>query len=687
MPVSPALRARWRSGKHVGPAKPNVVVKIQRGLIDRHFAPFVMLDGSVESFGEISGGKFNDKPWHGYWRATGDWIELPNVQQVDLNRSFTNNGVTAATIHMDNIIFKQITGAAGIFHLISRGYLAPWYGYINAQQRPKVADQNEWFDVLNGGYRVKVWQGYGDALEPTWCGLIDDTDVVSHPDSITMTCRDFGAMATDLTAFGWNKARDIRSPIVFADRDRAMNHKKVGGGASSSSHSSGHTAGNVAKKGSSSYWETGGSSVANNTEWIQVLLPKGTYESIYIDSKYAGVEAWVALSVTHRGMTGPALKDGEPIADGWIDVGAGNVPGDDGGFPFVKYIQSLPSGGQTIELGFKLVCGDNTVLRVAVSNLQYRSASHDYRAAVSALSANQTGGASKESKIHHWILVDDAADVVKWCLMWCGFHEWEVEPTGVRLKDPMVFHQATFFIDIINHIKEQGDFVFHIARPSDHPDSIGVPIFRRTRALKPPQSGAEEIRDTDLLTGLQTKFAKESLAWLIHVRGKEAPTADGGVRMAEDPTLRITAHYFPPWSGAHHNVVTGEYDHQDAAFADRLSGLWKQLAHTDQLIETEDEAMMGAILIAALEGLTAFTGTVTVPGYPGFELDEQVGIMDMGSGVNTRMWVASHTSSFIVGEAGSWVSTLSGSMLDTPDLVFIATDYYAFLTKVLESYK
>jgi hypothetical protein len=313
--------------------------------------------------------------------------------------------------------------------------------------------------------------------------------------------------------------------------------------------------------------------------------------------------------------------------------------------------------------------------------LHFLESTQDYRAGLNRLVAFRLT-VQQIARNKHWILVDDAADVIKWVLMWCGFHEWDIEPTGVRIKNPMVFHQSTKMIDIINYIKEQGDFVFHVGRPSDDLDSIGVPVFRRTKVFTPVQSGMEEVRDTDLLTGINTKFSKESLAWMILCRGKEASKKQGGVLTGEDPDRRLSARYFPPWSGAHRDVLTGKYD-VNYPFAGRLAGLWKQVVHTDPNLETYNECLMACILIAAQESLSAFTGTITVPGYPGFELDEQVGITDQGSGVNTRMWIASHTSSFISGQETSWFSTLGGAMIDTPDNVALAIDYYTLLAGVL----
>jgi hypothetical protein len=281
----------------------------------------------------------------------------------------------------------------------------------------------------------------------------------------------------------------------------------------------------------------------------------------------------------------------------------------------------------------------------------------------------------------HWIETDDATDVAKWVLMWAGFKEWVIEPMGVPIKNTQVFHQADFLIDPIRWLVQQANYVFYIDQPSDDPESLGVPHLVKNTATKPPQSGIQEVRDTDLLTGVQTKFSKEALTYVIRTRGKQADKRHGGVSLNEDRTRRIMAVYFPPWSGAHRAIDTGALTDIQAG---RLSFVNKHTVHTDDGIELWAEAQMANLLIAQAKALASFIGTFETPGFPGFELNEQVSVMDTPSGVNTRIWLSRISSHHQTGEQAEWTSTFEGAMIDTLDLLYIARDIQTLLSKTLE---
>lgn len=683
--VSPLLVERWRSGAHVGEAKPRQLVQIQRGLLDRAYREF---EGDDQDFGEIAGSKHNGDPWQAFWRATGPWITVPNIKQVETEGAFDTEGVAdpeTATLHIDNIIYAETMGAVGSYHVMRRGWLAPWYGWQSSLRADNpAAEQNEWFDVLNGGFRIKIWQGYGDALEPIWTGLIDDTDVTSAPDEIVVTARSFGVALTDQRVFGDNKAKECPSPIIFADRLKADKATKEGGSASASSADSGHPAKGVTKPGDSEFWLSQGHDSPDVTEWVEIRVPAGRYETIYLNPGYDGMEVFLAI-YARKGKTGSVKVDGENVADGWVSRSLGVVPGSNGGHPYCKRWGSMDAGGKSRPLGFKLECGDNTVFRVSFRNLPLSPGKNDHRAKVARFVAYKRKQGS-DAKKSHWILVEDAADVVKWALMWAGFKEWVVEPMGVRLKEPISFHQSDFLVDIIRHMASQASYVFYVDRPTDDDASLGVPHFVKNRALTDKDLSIQEVRDTDLLLpGLQTKFTKESLSYIIRVRGKEVSKAKDGVALGEDSVRRTMATYLPPWSGAHHNIATGTYD-TNYPFANRLSGIVKHVVHTDTGIESEDEAMMMALQIAIMEALAAFTGQIVVPGYPDFSLNGQVSVIDTAAGINTRLWISSRQSTFTTGEDASWTTTLGGGMVDTPDLLALMFDYLILLAKVEAEY-
>lgn len=691
MSISPTLTSRWRSGKHVGAARPTQIVTLEPGRIDHKYAEFVKLDGSKPEFGYIAGSDHNAHPWQAYWHAHGDEIVLPNVSNVSFDGAIdAGTGLgepVAATVIIENVIFGEVNGAAGIYHAIQRGYMAPWMGYQGPNRhKDDDAAKNHWYNVLNGSFRIKVSQGYGDVMVPVFTGLIDDTDVHSSPDTVTITSRDFGCLLTDQRVFGWNKAKEIRVPVVFADRRGASKHTKEGANADASSTDPRHSYQNVLKPGSDRYWLSDGHSTENVTEWIEVHLPKGRYTEFYVAPEYDDMEMFVSIYCHSNGLPGGCSIDGTDVPDGWVNTGLGSVPGTHGGFPYVKHYDSVASGGRVRQLPFALHCGDGTALRISFRRLGFSTGKGDYRAKVSRLIGYRQTIDEAALRIKHWVLVDDPSDIVRWVLMWQGFKEWEVQDFGVRLKSPVTFHQGDYMVDIIKYVLSQSDaFVFFVDRPSSHPDSLGVPRFVKSRSVKPAQSGIQEVRDTDLLTGVETKFSKESLSYNIRVRGKPLSRKKGGRQLGEDHDNRVMALYFPPWSGRHRGTSGTVLDWEGNPMpGGRLAGFRRHEVRFDPGVSSNDEAMMFCLLIALAEAVVSYQGTIEVPGYP-FSLNDQISIVDTPSGTNTRMWIMRYSSSMTTGEQAEFKTTLSGALIDTPDILAIAMDYLILLKKVANS--
>jgi hypothetical protein len=293
-------------------------------------------------------------------------------------------------------------------------------------------------------------------------------------------------------------------------------------------------------------------------------------------------------------------------------------------------------------------------VRIGLRRLK-RIGGGNYRAGITRLQARHRERTVnlKETRI---VLVDDVSDMVKVCLRWAGFTEWEVETTGVRLKGRAVFNRSSFLIDPITKATEQTGFVFYVGDPSDS-DSRGVPVFRKNRALLEPPAELLEVRDSDLLTGIKVQISEEPLAWNIRVRGKETSNKKYVQAVGGDTTRRIMAYYKPPWTRA-----------------GRMAGVLKHVTHTYPELKTFDECLFAAYLIALGEALQAVTGVVQIPGNPGLNLDDQIGVLDTATGMNTRMWISNRTSTFHLGEQASWVMTVGGSFIDTPDITVLVRE-------------
>ncbi len=651
----------WRTKSYVGARRPMMVVQVRSGNFRRAYRawdePFV--NATIP-------GETKTMPWYPIFTELGAWTDVPNVLSCDFNQDFEQNGISVATVALDNVGFAPMTGPFGdLYHAISRGFLSPARGYDPPTRPASGLSPNEWYDVLTEQRNIRIWQGYGPpqldggempqsgGANGAWVfnGLIDDVDIDSDPARLTFTAR-MAKTLTDGRVFGWNKSKQLLDPVVFADRLEADDIQDVGEGAAASSVlSSEYPASNVLDDDGTdrTYWYSQEHSTATVTEWVEIRIPSGRYQSVVLECD-PGMEAYIGVFVRAFGPDDPALVDGEPEPDGFATVGEGEVPGTYGGWPYVKKVDSTASGRTLIELGHSIVTANDSVVRVAFRNLANGSTT-DYRARVRSFRARRRER-SEAAIEQEWILVDDLADVVRVALRWAGFTEWEVEDVGTSVKGKMLFNRASYLIDIIKRCTELTGFVFFVADPVDG-ESLGVPVFRRNAAL---QRGLQltEVRGTDLLTGLRTKRSEESLPYIIRVRGKTKRT---GSTLGGDTARRIMAVYRPPWT-------------ED----NTLGGVIKHVTHTDPALRTLLECQIGAYFIAIAGCLKAFTATAEMPGAPFIELDHQVGLMDTATGVNTRLWVVSRTTRFIAGERTSWVTTLQGALIDNPDLIALIAE-------------
>jgi hypothetical protein len=701
------LRQRWQFGatevaqnfgtSHVGQAKPFVRAWIRTGKVIRR------MQTNIESYSKIPGS--GNKVWQGRWKAAGMYRDLPNVQEVELTTDFGQNGVTQATITIDNIGVIETSGVAGIYHQMQRGYYAPLRGYRSPKVSQAVGTQNEWFDMLRDkSSEITIVAGYGeDTAIPVFKGLINDVDLNSNPDTIQIIARDFGQLLTDQQCFMNAIYRGMRDPITFADRLRTDNTEKIRGGVDASSSEPGHGARFAVDNNKGTYWLSQGNTDRNAVEHITMTIPNGRYESIKLAAQHPGMEAYIAVKAkdknapghkgARRGLGGPNLPDDE-----WVDEGKGNVPGTS--IPYVKHIgrvkekesgYSLPEGGY--------ILGDNSKIRVFFTRLAptYKPPNRvkRYRASVSEFSAIKRK-LPKDIVREEWILVDDVSDIVRTVLQWCGLDtEWEVEDTGVRLKDKIVFNRQNKLIDIINKIAEMTGYIFYMKPPSlfdgddltktnEDNQSMGIPVFRQNQAMRRPGQSVEpveSISEDSLIESLQATFTDEPLAYNIRVRGKrlgKKKAAKIGRSLSGDRTKRPMYVYRPPWS--RDQSPGGNWPASDRDEY-RNGNIKKFVVHHNELLSDGEECEIAALFIAFREALESAKATCEAPAMPSVHLDHQFAVRDTGTGIAARIWITNRTLSIRTGEDAHFKMGLGGSILDTPDIITVRKELKKALNK------
>jgi hypothetical protein len=255
----------------------------------------------------------------------------------------------------------------------------------------------------------------------------------------------------------------------------------------------------------------------------------------------------------------------------------------------------------------------------------------------------------------------------------------------VRLKDKVVFNRGNFLIDIINMAADAVGYVFYMKPPDrfdeDHLEanynlSTGIGVFRQNQAMHAhPREHIELIHEAQTLTGVSAKFTDQPLAYNIRVRGKHVKNQRrGGRQLAgrDDRSYRYMYIYRPPWSRDPGVKAIGGADAPNMPSQQwRNGGIKKYVVWHDDQLRSVRACLVAALFIAFREALESAQATLAAPAMPSIGLDNQCALFDVGTGLSTRMWVATRTLSFSTGEDAAFTMNLGGSLIDLPDIAAV----------------
>lgn len=689
--ISQLAYDRWRSRRHVGDARPVCRVFLRQGFVDRRYNPW---HGQGRLGYYING---SPRPWQGYWIPTTPYFEVPNINSVEISQGFDNNGIATAHLTMENILMESVEGIGGLFHWITRGYFAPFRGFHSGERPPQIDPNgrgpilgNEWFQLLDRDAQITIWQGYGNdelGLSRTFTGLIDEVELSSKPDRIDLSCRDFGKLLADQYVFGWVKDKAVKDPVVFADRRGADDTKKVGTPNHASSIEPGFPIRFIGDKTDKTAWLSAPHFGREVTEWASMKVPAGRYEDVLVYPAFNNMEMFISVYGRHRVSGKKQLKpqvDGVDHPIGWLDVGNGNVPPDPYGPespPWILHVKNTAYKSRTYRLGHVLELGSDSIIRISFRHLgeSHVNANHFHqpihRAGIKRAVAIKRSETKKAVK-GKWILVDDITEVVKACLVWAGFKEWDLESTGISLSTPLIVNRQNKLIDVVAKMAELVGFIFFMGPPDDanvgdnSNNDLGTPTFKSTNLIDPPGE-VDEVRDTDLITGIKVHLTDEPMAHTIRVRGKLAAKNKGGVLYGGGATpgsnsdRRIMAYYMTPWGQNDPHI---QYGHD--------AWIIKQVVHSENQLQSEYECKIACILIAMKQLLMAEAAVVEIPGMPGFGVDDLLSIVDTGTAITSRIWIAQRTSTFTSGKSAKWIDSIQGSLMDSPNMIAVRDDYH-----------
>lgn len=664
-------REKWLSMRHIGDARPTVRVFVRKGHLERKYRR--LSDDQV--FAYIPGLLTPNDVWFGEWVADTDYVEVPNIKEVKGDQDYTTNGVETLTLTLDNIAMIEEEGHLGaIFHAIQRGFMSPTLGDAN-NRGERTGKKNSWFEMWKDkSTQVMVIGGYGTAVFPLHVGLVDKTSITTKPDTIVATIRNMGQFLTDQDVFMDAKNLWLRDPITFADRVAVQEGPNIANSANAKSSKSGAGPGQAVDGNTTSAWVSAG---GDEMQWIEFPLSAAHLIKQELYPAYPGMEMYISVFTTNNNVPGGGnakFGNGEALGEGWVNAGKGNVPGTT--IPWVNHLEGVRESMTTYPLvysGQKIISGDETKVRLWFRNL-HNSPTDDGKGTTKRAGVREfrirDASVPEEAENQHWILVDDVSDIVKVVLQWVGITDWEVEKTGVRLADKVVFDRTKKLIDIINYVKEQVSYIFYVRAPEEfdltnlHKGnkknlSMGVAVFRQPSAMQENTGSVESVRDDNLLLAPQAEFDSTQLPDSIRVRGKAVsdkvalndPTHIH--KLGADRTQRYQASYRPVWARKR---------------ADGQGHLRKPELHYDYTYQSVYECSVACLLIAYQAALASAKGEIDIPMWPLINLDDQTLLFDRATGLSTRLWNIQRSWIYIGGENVEFKMSLGGSFIDTNDV-------------------
>lgn len=645
--VPPMMTARWYSGQYVGDAKPMARVTVHK--------PNVRLHKTSENlFANLAfGGGSTPK-------------ELPNVKSVSWNRN-VDQDVASCTITFYNtapLPLGQVPTGTDLdqpgYYTYNRGS-TPYSGRWGHQA-------NEWANMLMPDNVLRTFEGYGfDAgvipeedpnLVQTGVWMIDEVEIGADG-FITVTCRDVGRVLLDHISFppvtpfeSGFRTKDMplgayAYPVMFRGENTPpysfdtivpLGPQRLGFTYRTSSNfpyfGHGTVHGHSPRDGFDSSDNTWWLSVGNarpdqgySFEWLEGNIKKQRVRRVRFKSLYRGHTAYLSLYVQGKGYIGSQKVPYDPNHP----VSAPNGADEN----YVQARQVSTTGWTEFDLGDGYA--DVTRVRVTFGGLQHSGLGpFPFRAGVrrfevygGATQRTETTTVTFEDKNY-----DDYVDIVKLFCAWGGFYwprnatetltDGTTRPWDFQRDDPAMtikrgrvwgdFQLSGTYgpapltedlfdkkplMDGIAYVRDILGYIFHV-------DERGGVVFR------PPNiyNVGNMFRTLGPLSGERTQqmiaIDERQLLMDISTRLTSANIRERTFISNADGTVGGMAKGWNP------NYI-----------GMRRMGGW-----TDQGFESDTEARRMAETIALRQLFTYRSDQVTIPGYPGIQIDDQVRIFE-----------------------------------------------------------
>jgi hypothetical protein len=661
-------------------------------------------------------------------------VELPNLKSMSWSRSVDADVASATIVLWNTEILPLGTAPDDTYEFDVPGYFTFQRG---AAANPWGHTANAWQDLIAPDRIVRTYEGYGfDANEPpetdpnlypsgVW--MIDEVNY-SADGLITLTCRDIGRVLIDqimftpvvpfaqypllwarqdaqhvvdlpdittyATSSGWKRpvySTDSNIPYIgkgFTDGPRAY--------VESDGSVLGHNGRHAFDTSRSSFWLSVGNEKGWSSayEFVQGNLT-GTVNAVKVYPWGGPYTVYISVRDANGNWLG---KSRIPYRARVVDTNAD--------IPYVA-VKSVPRSTETtISLGRDYAI---TAVRVTFSNLydsnigayQYRAGCYDVQCAATVTTTGTEDGGQRQEGNYA-----DYTDIVKWLCAWGGFY-WPRTSTGFSIQTYSDGTVTTLAAASDDPIFPQGGNVWGDWEQTGTGGKVdlGVTIWDK----KPLLDGISYIRD--IVNFIFFIDETGGVVWRspnIWQEGNYISPLDGGpidkegagrtatvYTIADDQViLGLTARLSSKNVREHVFVanVNGQYGAVAGGYNPVPSGLRRVAGWTDQNFETEEECQIMADLITVRQMFRYRQDSVTIPGFPGIQIDDQVQLAERVTS-DTYLHYVSGINSEWDAVTGRWTYTLTTNWLgddpftntgwlDTSKLSQATIDYLASIGKL-----
>ncbi len=656
--IDSSLRDAWLSGDFTGAQRAMQRVMVQH--LNVHFTPYSFPDAKTT---ETQEGTFAADIFGQY----GKPVELPNLKSIDWTRDVDNDVPTCTLVFYNTqpLALGQTPSSQGDFD--QPGYFTSDRGEHDFSDDWDLHTSNGWQDRLQPDNILKTYEGYGfdpnvgpdlDAhMTQSGVWIITEVDESSVPGLITVTAQDL--LSTDVTQINfppvvplsryplfWERYRQVDNPditvtttgwirptyetdsnIPYVTRPDITDGGESYVSADGSIH--GHHGRHAFDSSDSTYWLSVGnhSDWSSAYEWVQGTIPAGTVSAVRV-KPYAGpFMCYVSVYVKGKGWQG---KGKIPYVHRVVEAGTS--------IPYVKLVKVHKNELTTIRLPKSYT--NVTKIRITFAHLWNSGIglNYKYRAAIRSVECTGPVSHTVDGGKHWEGSYSDYTDLIKWWLAWSGWFwpknhnggAWITNSDGSRTDivpldlEPVIgnvgavwgdFEQtgtngpATLTVDLFDKkpILDCIHYVRDILGWNFWSDEYGGAIWRAPNIysignyLTPVSGGSNEGRTTSVLT-LDEKVTL--VQWAL-----------------KKSSNNIRERVFV-------GNTSGKFAAASAGYNPNPTGLRRVGGYTDQNFGSNRECQVMADFITMRQAFTYRTGTITIPGNPEIQIDDQVRIKE-----------------------------------------------------------